>query len=233
MRIAVISDIHSNLEALRSVLSAVDQLHPDTVYCLGDIVGYGPYPNECIDLVRTRCSAVVMGNHDSGVLGATPLRHFNQYGRAAVEWTTERVTPQNLAYLNHLSMTQEIGDMTLAHASPLKPEQWNYVVSWPEAKKTFKAFRTTVCCIGHTHVPMIVSEDSGINTFRRNSRFLVNVGSVGQPRDGNPRASFCLLDTESWTCEIHRVEYNIEKTAQAILGAGLPEFLARRLSQGI
>lgn len=233
MRIAIISDIHSNLEALRSILVAVDQLHPDVMYCLGDVVGYGPYPNECVDLVRDRCSVVVMGNHDSGVLGITPLRHFNQYGRAAVEWTMERITPENLTYLKQLPMAHIAGDITLAHASPLKPDEWNYVVAWPDVKKNFKAFKTTLCCIGHTHVPVIASEESGINVFRKDCRYLINVGSVGQPRDGNPRASFCFLDTKAWTCDILRVPYAIEKTAQAILDAGLPEFLARRLYQGI
>ena len=233
MRVAIISDIHSNLEALQSVLFAIDDLRPDSIYCLGDIVGYGPYPNECVALVRERCAASVKGNHDSGVLGETPLAYFNQYGRRAVEWTKDRITSGNLAYLERLPLTQVIDDITLAHASPMKPEQWNYVFAWPEAKKAFRAFATTLCFIGHTHVPVMVGEDSKINIFRKNCRHLINVGSVGQPRDGNPRASFCMLDTESWTCELLRVEYNIERTAQAILDAHLPEFLARRLFQGI
>jgi len=233
MRVAILSDIHSNIEALNAALVAMDHGGVAEILCLGDIVGYGPFPNECIDLIRTRCQTVVKGNHDSGVLGETPLSHFNEYGREAIEWTKKQVTQENLRYLKSLPLLNVRGDATLVHASPWKPEQWNYVTIWTEAKKNFKAFKTTLCLIGHTHVPMVIGEDFGINTFSKGKRFLINVGSVGQPRDGNPQASFGLLDTEAWTFDINRVTYDIEKTARAIKDAGLPSFLADRLFIGV
>lgn len=233
MRIGLISDIHANLAALEAVLNALGRLNPDRLYCLGDLVGYGPFPNECVELVRDHCDVAVRGNHDSGVIGETPLRHFNEHGAKAVEWTRSQLAPENLQYLNTLPMTHEEKLMTLVHSSPLKPEKWTYILDWKAAKKCFRAFDTPLCFIGHTHVPAIISEDSPIDELRKGTRYLVNVGSVGQPRDGNPRAAFCFLDTDQWTCEIHRVEYDVDRTAGAIINAGLPGFLANRLSAGI
>ena len=233
MRIAVISDIHSNLEALKSAISSIETLEADEIFCLGDIIGYGPFPNECVDLIRERCAAIVKGNHDSGLLGETPLNHFNQYGRSAIEWTQKNITGDNFDFLKQLPLARTNGDVTLVHASPLKPETWKYIIAWPDAEKCFEAFKTRLCFIGHTHVPVIVGEDSSINTFRKESRYLINVGSIGQPRDGNPCASFGLLDTEKWTFENVRVAYDIQKTATAISKAKLPEFLGKRLFLGI
>jgi diadenosine tetraphosphatase ApaH/serine/threonine PP2A family protein phosphatase len=233
MRIAIISDIHSNFEALASAISQIDALYVDEIFCLGDIIGYGPYPNECMNLVRERCTAVVKGNHDSGLTGETPLAHFNQYGRSAITWTQKQISGDNLKYLKELPLVSVQDDVTLVHASPLKPEMWTYVIAWPDAQECFKAFETSLCFIGHTHVPVIVGEDSSINSFRKGSRYLINVGSIGQPRDGNPYASFGLLDTEKWIYENIRVAYDVEKTADAISRAKLPEFLGKRLFLGI
>ena len=233
MRIAIISDIHSNLEALRRTFEAIDEREADRIYCLGDIVGYGPYPNECITLVRERCSAVVMGNHDSGVIGSTPLTHFNIPGRKAIKWTADRITRGNLKYLKSLPLRATLGNLTIAHASPARPESWTYVSSWVEVEECFPAFKSGLCFIGHTHRPLIVGEDSSIGSFHHDCRYLINVGSVGQPRDENPNASFGFLDSRKWTFEIVRVPYNIEKTARAIRNVGLPQELADRLYLGI
>ncbi len=240
MRTAIISDIHGNLAALEAVLHNIDGSGVEQVHCLGDVVGYGPFPNECVALVRQRCSLVIKGNHDSGLIGETAIQDFNQYGQRALRWTETVITPDNLQYLTGLPLRSVIGDITLVHASPDDPAGWNYVFTVTAAKASFSAFDTAVCFIGHTHVPVVIGEDMSINTFSRSretrehpSKSLVNVGSVGQPRDGDPRAAFGIIDTEAWTYDLVRVEYEIEKTAAAILDAGLPEFLARRLFKGV
>ncbi len=233
MRIAVISDIHSNLTALQRTFEVIDRLSVDRVYCLGDIVGYGPSPNECIQIVQERCSAVVKGNHDSGAIDELPLDHFNIYGKSAIRWTRTHLTQANVEYLRGLPMLRVVDDITLAHASPLNPEDWRYIFAWPDAERCFMAFSTRICFIGHTHIPVIVGEDGSVNTFRDGLRYLINVGSVGQARDGNPRISFGLLDTTAATFEVMRVDYNIETTASAILAARLPDYLAQRLFLGI
>jgi diadenosine tetraphosphatase ApaH/serine/threonine PP2A family protein phosphatase len=233
MRTAVISDIHANLEALRAVLRTIDTLGADRIVCLGDIVGYGPEPNDCLDLVQERCSAVILGNHDSGVLGDTPLDQFNEFGRAAIRWTRRRITKRNLEYLRSLPLIHSGDDATYVHASPLQPSSWRYVFAWPDARRCFQAFSTQFCFIGHTHIPVVVGENGTVNVFQDHQRYLVNVGSVGQARDGNPKASFGLLDTGKSNLEIVRVPYSIEVTAEAILQARLPDYLAQRLFLGI
>ncbi len=240
MRIALISDIHGNLAALEATLKEIAGTGAETLCCLGDIVGYGPFPNECVALVRSKASAVVLGNHDSGLLGQTPVDDFNTLGQRALAWTRERLEPEHEDFLRALPLLTTLGPVTLAHASPANPGGWPYVLTMDHAREAFRALTTDVGCIGHTHVPVVIGEDLSINTFRnpRRSpappcRFLINVGSVGQPRDGDPRAAFGLLDTETWTYELFRVEYDVEGTAAAILKAGLPDALARRLFRGV
>jgi diadenosine tetraphosphatase ApaH/serine/threonine PP2A family protein phosphatase len=233
MRIAVISDIHSNLPALLRTFEEIDHLSVDRVFCLGDIVGYGPSPNECIALVQERCAAVVKGNHDGGVIGDVPLDHFNTYGQSAIRWTKKHITRKNAEYLSSLPLLRVVDDITLAHASPLHPEDWRYIFSWPDAERSFSAFSTHICFIGHTHIPVVVGEDGSVNMYRKGKRYLINVGSVGQARDGNPRATFGLLDTDNASFEVLRVTYDIEATASAILAARLPDYLAHRLFLGV
>jgi diadenosine tetraphosphatase ApaH/serine/threonine PP2A family protein phosphatase len=233
MRIAVISDIHSNLTALKRTFEVIDQLAVDRIFCLGDIIGYGPSPNECVALVRDRCNAVVKGNHDSGVVGELPLDNFNAYGRNAIRWTKKHLTKKNAEYIRGLPLLLVEDEITLVHASPLHPEDWRYIFAWPDAQRCFAAFGTQICFIGHTHIPVVVGEDGTVNMFRGDRRYLINVGSVGQARDGNPRASFGVLDTTRHVFEVMRIEYDIETTASAILAARLPDYLAHRLFLGI
>jgi diadenosine tetraphosphatase ApaH/serine/threonine PP2A family protein phosphatase len=233
MRLAIISDIHSNIQALEKVLSAIDNLGIDQIYCLGDIVGYGPFPNECVEIVRKRCTLVIKGNHDSGVIGELELDHFNQFGRSAIIWTQKNIAPDNLAYLKGLPLSASENGCTLAHATPREPDSWQYILSWRDAQECFESFATPLAFIGHTHSPVIIGEDGKINQFRKDCRFLTNVGSVGQPRDGTPKASFCMADTSAWKLEIVRVEYDIEAAAAASLKARLPDFLAQRLFLGV
>lgn len=233
MRIAVISDIHSNLPALESVLQKADELKADTIYCLGDIVGYGPFPNEAISLVRRHCSIAVKGNHDSGVLGETEVDHFNAYGQAGIRWTQKTITPDNLDFLRALPLLKVETNITLVHASPVTPPEWIYVVTLKEAVEAFKAYSTPYCFIGHTHLPMVIGEDLTVNLHKKGNRHLINVGSVGQPRDRNPASAFGLLDTDELEYTLHRVPYDTGKTIKAIKQAGLPSFLGKRLLRGI
>jgi predicted phosphodiesterase len=233
MRVAIISDIHGNLPALEATLKEVDDLKADVLYCLGDTVGYGPFPNECLDIVRERCSIVLKGNHDSGLIGETSLDDFNQHGLKAILWSQPRVRKDNWDYIRTLPFSAVDNNLTLAHSSPHRPNAWTYILTLRAAQENFAAFSTELCFIGHTHVPVIIGEDSSINKFRKDCRFIINVGSVGQPRDGNSEAAFGMFDTEMKSYSLIRVPYDVEKTAKAIREAGLPEFLARRLFQGV
>jgi diadenosine tetraphosphatase ApaH/serine/threonine PP2A family protein phosphatase len=233
MRVAVISDIHANLHALEKTFETIDRLDIDHIFCLGDIVGYGPAPNECIAIVAERCTATVKGNHDSAVIDELSLDHFNSYGETAIRWTRRQLTQRSAEFLRDLPLFHVHDSLTLAHASPLHPEAWRYIFAWPDAQRCFGAFATQFCFIGHTHVPVVVGEDGTVNQFRPEKRYLINVGSVGQARDGNARASFAVLDTERSSVDIVRQEYDIESAAQAILKAGLPDYLAHRLFLGI
>jgi diadenosine tetraphosphatase ApaH/serine/threonine PP2A family protein phosphatase len=232
MRIGLISDIHGNLPALETVLGALRDAKVDTMFCLGDTVGYGPYPNECLALVREHCTVVLKGNHDSGLIGETSVEDFNQYGLKALLWSQARVTEEYKEYLRGLPFLIVKEDVTLAHASPLRPGEWSYILTLRSARINFSSFSTTICFIGHTHVPVIINEDLSVGEFKKGSRCLINIGSVGQPRDGNPNAAYGIYDTESTEFVLYRMPYDIQKTADAIIAAGLPEYLARRLFQG-
>jgi diadenosine tetraphosphatase ApaH/serine/threonine PP2A family protein phosphatase len=232
MRAAILSDIHSNLPALQAVLHKVEELQISTLWCLGDIVGYGAFPNECIEIIRSRCSLVVAGNHDSGVIGTTSIENFNERAVSVIWWTRRELTAENLLYLEGLPLLLTHKSCTLVHASPSEPSAWRYVFSARLAEPEFRAFATRLCFIGHTHSPLIIAEDGSTKTATSDGRFVVNVGSVGQPRDGNPMAGFCIFDSTTGLFEIVRVPYAIEEAADAIRKAGLPESLARRLYHG-
>jgi diadenosine tetraphosphatase ApaH/serine/threonine PP2A family protein phosphatase len=232
MRIAILSDIHSNLAALEAVIRKMDDLGISTAWCLGDIVGYGPFPNECLEIVRTRCSLVVTGNHDSGVVGVTPVDDFNEFGLRAIYWTRGALTAEHLEYLRGLPLSETHESCTLVHASPFEPSKWHYLHSIRGTAKSFHAFATRLCFIGHTHFPVVIGEDGTVNRFTAKGRYIINVGSVGQPRDGNPAAAFGVYDSDLGHYESVRVPYAIEKTAEAIVRAGLPEYLGQRLYQG-
>ena len=233
MRIAIVSDIHSNLQALTKALELIDGLKVDAIYCLGDIVGYGGNPNECINLVRERISKCVLGNHDLAAVDTSQAEGFTRHGKIAAEWTHGVLTAENTEYLSKLSYRIEIPPATLVHANPSAPELWNYVFSLQDAGPQFERFTTPVCFIGHTHVPSLCGEDLRTFSLTKSVRFLINVGSIGQPRDHNPQLSFGLLDSDAWTYENVRAAYDIQGAAQAILDSGLPRPLAKRLFSGV
>jgi predicted phosphodiesterase len=233
MRIAVISDVHSNLQALQIVLDYIASLRVDEVYCLGDIVGYGANPNECMDLVRTYATHVVRGNHDQAMFDPALLETFSKPGRIASDWNRRQLQKEHLDYLASLPLKIETPCCTLVHASPAEPAAWEYVATLDLAERQFSTFSTKLCFIGHTHQPIVCGADLETFEFRPGMRFLINVGSVGQPRDHNPLASFGYLDTEKWEYRNYRLDYDVEKAARAIKAVGLPRFLGKRLSVGM
>jgi diadenosine tetraphosphatase ApaH/serine/threonine PP2A family protein phosphatase len=233
MKIALISDIHSNLQALLAALSDIDGRGIDEIYCIGDSVGYGGSPNECVDLVRKRASAVVLGNHDLAAVKPSDADYFTKPGKIVAEWTNRTLTAENRQFLAALPFTVEMGVCTLVHASPEFPPAWQYVNSMDAARDQFAHFKTEICFIGHTHVPVLCGEDLKTFKFKKNMRFLINVGSIGQPRDGNPHLSYGILDTDAWSYENIRIPYDVRAAAEAITSKGLPAILAKRLSQGV
>ena len=232
MRLAVLSDIHANLEALRAVLREADQRGADTVVCLGDVVGYGPDPEACIDLVRERCDATVMGNHDAAVALETGADILPRDGQVAAAMHRGLISAEQRAWLAGLPLVAEGHGVTLAHASPDRPGEWLRLDSFGAIKAQFDAFETAVCFIGHSHKPAVVSDAVGVTRVRPGHRYLINVGSVGQPRDQDPRAAFGLFDTEATEYELVRVHYDLARTRMRVAERGLPEALGGRLAVG-
>ncbi len=206
-------------------MASIDRETVDSIVCLGDIVGYGAEPNECIDLIRSRSIPSVLGNHDEASIGIGDITFFNRWARDAILWTSVNLSDSSRKFLRDLDFTMVIDSVFLVHATPYEPDRWHYLFSDFEARMCFSAFKQKICFIGHTHIPIIFTEPGG-------SRLIVNVGSVGQPRDRDPRASWGLYDTESEQYELKRVEYQIDKAAALIIKAGLPGFLANRLKSG-
>jgi len=239
MRVAIISDIHSNLEALEAVLEDAGEQRIDEFYCLGDIVGYGANPNECLQRVRDLTEQVVAGNHDHAVVGLTDISYFNLHARRAVTWTTETLLKEHSEYLRRLPFSLQRGQIFLVHATPSDPPAWNYLLSSQIARDEFETFDGQLCFIGHSHQPIIFSRREGdqrwpaeLYTCRPDDRYIINVGSVGQPRDGDPRASYAILDDQRGTVQLRRVKYDIQTAQRKILQAGLPPLLAVRLAHG-
>jgi predicted phosphodiesterase len=242
MRTLIISDIHSNLVALEAVLEAAGEQGFDKVWCLGDIVGYGPAPNECTAEVRDLRALSIAGNHDWGALGKIPLEDFNPDAMAASLWTRENLTQENMCYLAGQPELRLEGEFTLVHGSPRFPI-WEYIQLPSIATANFAHFDTPYCLVGHTHVPVVFRATDRLRVemfFAQldvpldlgEERLIVNPGSVGQPRDGDSRASYAILDEESRVIEFHRVAYFIADTQAKMKEAGLPQRLADRLVFG-
>ena len=241
MRSAIISDIHSNLSALKAVLDRISQENCDQIMCLGDIVGYGPYPNECIELVKQHCSICIMGNHDHAVLGETSTESFNIYAKMSIDWTIAELPSTGKDYLKNLPFTAVQDNILYVHATPCEPESWNYLLSTYDALDNLKCFDQQICFVGHSHVPVIFEQQAPGNckilhgnsaTLSTKNRYVINVGSVGQPRDGNPHAAFGLYDSEKNEYELLRQEYKVTETQRAMMDRDLPYFLVDRLSRG-
>lgn len=241
MKAAIISDIHSNLEALRAVIKDIKKRRIKRTFCLGDLVGYGANPNECIELCADECKIIIAGNHDWATLGKTDVSVFNPVAAEAIRWTQQNTAKANMAFLKKCLLTDQVDALLLVHASPQKPEMWSYLFSLEEFKQQFEFFKEQVCFVGHSHIPGAVYQDANgyADILRDNPfpligtrRYIINVGSVGQPRDLDPRASYAIYDGNKNSVEIVRLDYNIPLAQQKVLNAGLPEVLADRLLTG-
>ena len=233
VRLAVLSDVHANLEALETALAEVDRRGADRVVCLGDVVGYGPDPVACLDLVRERCEVTVLGNHDEAVAFDRGLTFLPKDAQQAVKAHRQVLDEERLGWLRSLPLMAHSTEVTLAHAAPNEPGTWPRLSSYQELQAQFPAFNTPVCFVGHSHRPAVVSDRVGVLRVRRGHRFLIDVGSVGQPRDRDPRLAFGLFDTEAFEYESIRLHYDVARTASKIREAGLPETLAKRLLRGL
>lgn len=240
MRYGVFSDVHANLEALEAVLRALDGERVDRLLCAGDSVGYGADPVPCLKRIRAAGAHAVCGNHDCVVAGKMPLDWFNDSARAAAEWTAGQVPALEKEYLGGLPYTWKDERVSLAHGTLDDPRSFRYVMDPASAGACLRVQETPVAFIGHTHVPgVFLPEGTGVRFLREGKvrlepgqKALVNAGSVGQPRDGDPRAAYAVYDTEAGEVLIRRVPYPVEKTQAKIEAAGLPEFLAARLAMG-
>lgn len=232
VRLAIISDIHANLEALRAVLEDIDAAEVDAIVCLGDVVGYGADPSDCLRLIRERAAICVLGNHDAAMFSIPERAFFNPNARLAMEWTIAQLSSDDLAFLRGLPYRVSKDNFLFVHSAPRAPEQWDYIFTGMEARGYGRYFHERICFIGHSHVPGIFPIDAGPARYSHDRRFLINVGSVGQPRDGNWRASYGLLDTVAGSYENQRVAYDVETAARKIISRGLPRRLAERLRKG-
>jgi diadenosine tetraphosphatase ApaH/serine/threonine PP2A family protein phosphatase len=245
LRVAAITDIHANLPALEAVLTAIEAIGAEEIWCLGDVVGYGAEPDQCADLVRERCDLCLVGNHDLAVLGALDIAAFSEAAAAAVAWTRERVSERTLELLRELEPSGVREEIALWHASPRDPV-WEYVLSAEQADACLDAQEERIGLIGHSHVSLYFARSAesqrgelhGAQTSDdtlldlSSGSWLVNPGSVGQPRDGDPRAAWLELDTSAQTARFHRVPYEVGRAATAIVESGLPRRLADRLHVG-
>jgi diadenosine tetraphosphatase ApaH/serine/threonine PP2A family protein phosphatase len=242
VRVAVISDIHANLHALEAVLERIDADPPDDLWCLGDLVGYGPRPNEATELARERARVCLVGNHDLGVLGRLDLEDFAPDAAVAARWSQTVLLDQNRAYLEGLSSEAKVEGAELYHASPRDPV-WEYVLSEEAARDALEATVAPLVLVGHSHVALAVGladgrlaaelAPDGTEVDLGSARWLLNPGSVGQPRDGDPRAAWLELDFERTSARFHRVSYDIARTQAEIKERELPEALAERLAHGV
>ena len=240
MRTLLLSDIHANIAALEAVLLDA-QGEFETAWVLGDTIGYGADPSACLSAVRELGGIVIAGNHEEAAVGNMTTKNFNPVAKQAIEWTTETLSEEERKWLEGLLLTEVVGDFTLAHGSPRDPV-WEYIETGPQILDNIEHFKTRGCIIGHTHIPFTVGVTDGEieqveyvigeRTKLVGDRVFINPGSVGQPRDRDPRASYALLDIESWEIEFRRAEYDVALTQARIQEEGLPRFLGERLSIG-
>ncbi|MCK5595619.1 metallophosphoesterase family protein [bacterium] len=239
MKYGLLSDIHSNLEALNAVLKEFKEEQVEKNICIGDIVGYGANPNECVELIRNNNFESVAGNHDLAVIGRQDIEHFNPIAKESMIWTADTLTTDNREYLKQLELKKEFPGFVIVHSTILEPEEWKYVRTTLEAHRNFKELTKPVCFFSHSHIPIVFKEkerpefsfDTSIN-IEENIKYLINVGSVGQPRDKNPKACYAIYDTEEKKVEIKRVSYDIKTAQNKIREADLPRMSAYRLETG-
>lgn len=239
MRFAIFGDIHANLHALHAVLSdAREQLCTHYV-CMGDVVGYNAFPKQCIEIVRNLECPVVKGNHDEQASMLGDQEGFNPLAEEAMNWTREQLSASDKEWLRSLRMQRQVRDFTIVHATLDTPHKWGYVFNQLDAAASFSYQHTSVCFIGHTHTPKAYVRDGSVRTIpldtlplQQGKRYLINVGSVGQPRDSDWRSAYCIYDTNTSEVKLRRIEYDLAGAQQAIIDSGLPRKLAERLAVG-
>jgi predicted phosphodiesterase len=241
MRYGIFSDVHSNLEALEAVLDAYKKEAIDEFLCGGDIVGYGANPLECIARIKAVAKLTVAGNHDWASVGLFPVTYFNPLAAQAVSWTRQKLDTADNGFLKGLRLVFKNGDLTLVHGTLHNPEEFNYMMDGDAAERTFEILKTDICFVGHSHLPgfFIQDEEKRLSyrekdalAIQKGRQYIVNVGSVGQPRDRNPDAAYCIYDTDKKKVEIKRIKYDTEAARAKIINAGLPKFLGDRLLSG-
>ncbi len=239
MRFAILSDLHANLEATEAVLADARERGCTHYICLGDVVGYNANPSECLEIVQKLECPVVKGNHDEQASLEESSRDFNALAEMAINWTREQLTDADKEWLRGLAFTRTVRDFTIVHATLDTPEQWGYVFNTLDAAASFTYQHTTVCFFGHTHVAGAFVRDDGVRRVKADQlmiepdkKYFINTGSVGQPRDGDWRAAYCIYDVERNSVEQRRIKYDLDTAQDKIIKAGLPRLLAERLKLG-
>ncbi|MEM6784903.1 MAG: metallophosphoesterase family protein [Bacteroidota bacterium] len=233
MRLALFSDVHANLQALETVLSHIDREGADALVCLGDIVGYNADAKPCLDLIRERCQIVIQGNHDLAIGTGDFVEHLPRDGQAAAQLHRAALPETDLSYLRTLPLRVDDHGCTFVHASPERPGDWLRLQSFWQVKKQFEHFDTTICFLAHSHLPGVVSDKIGVFSVKPGPRYLVNVGSVGQPRDQDTRACVAFFDTETFAYRLDRIGYDVDGAVRRIEEVGLPSRLGERLLKGV
>ncbi len=239
MRFAILSDLHANLEATEAVLEDARAQRCTEFVCLGDVVGYNANPHECVAIVQELNCPTVKGNHDEQASLEFSSRDFNELAEHAINWTRDHLADEDKEWLRGLRLARQVRDFTIVHATLDAPGQWGYVLNSLDAVASFAYQHTTLCFFGHTHVPVAYVRDGGVQRLHEDKlmieptkKYFINVGSIGQPRDGDWRAAYCIYDLETNMVERRRVRYDLAKTQAKIVKAGLPTLLARRLEVG-
>lgn len=241
MRIAIYSDIHGNLDAFEAVLKDIDREDVDKKVFLGDVVGYGPEPNECIELLGENADVMLAGNHDWAAVEYTDHSYFNPYAKESLFWTMRQLSDKNKEWIKILKPSGTLDNIQLAHATPLQPDEWRYILTMQDAMDNYQAIEKPVCFIGHSHQPVIIEYVDEVNilpirdiykTLEPNRKYVINVGSVGQSRDSNPDACYVVYDTKTQNIEFRRVEYNVARVQKKMEKNGLPKYLIERLGVG-
>lgn len=240
MLCAFISDVHANLEALEAVLKDIRKRHIERILFMGDAVGYGPNPNECIEILNDNCKILLAGNHDWAAIGLTDVEYFNEYARKAMLWTIGVLTEKNRKTLETFPIIKKVKKegLLMVHSTPKEPQAWHYLLTLWDAEINFHYFDERICILGHSHMPFVIERlpsgemvsYKGEAILGKSERYIINCGSVGQPRDRNPKACYVILDEDK--AEFIRVEYNIEKTQKKMHDYGLPLPLIERLEKG-
>ena len=241
MRYGFFSDVHANLEALKEVVADFKKEKLGRIFFLGDVVGYGPNPNECASIIEEIAEVKLMGNHDYAALGLIETNLFNPYAQKAMQWTKSVLNEKSMKILSGFSMDHRVDRFYLVHSTPKEPQEWNYIFDLDDAEENFNFFKKQICLIGHSHYPTIIKKYKDRHCFLHDKpwieiedgfRYIVNIGSVGQPRDGSNKACYLIYDVKQKRADLKRLSYDYKKTQAKMKKRGLPPFLIERLTIG-